>query len=212
MTLVPETGPTGPDAGSSGVGTGRGSERPGRARLVRLLAGLCVLLIALDAALVLRVRALNERVGALSRAVLAAERPLLVEGQPFPALSMIDADGNDVPLLDPDASTATLLLVSSESCDACEEVRPEWDAVSRLCAGSHLRVLELVLDAEPERLSAREAPHPVLAPGGDAWSLVGRIPGVPAAILVDGTGSVRRSFYGAEHRGLRKAIEDELLR
>ena len=52
---------------------------------------------------------------------------------------------------------------------------------------------------------------PVLAAGDDAWSLIDRIPGIPAAILVDEGGTVLRYFYGGDHQGLRGAIEDYLF-
>lgn len=178
-------------------------------RLVLVLSLACAALIGLDLALVFRVRALNQRVGSLTRLVAAAERPLLVEGEAFPALTLLDAGSRAVPLLDASAPAGTLLLVSSQSCDACEGVRPVWDEVAELCAGSPLRVLELVLDAKPSALS-RDRRCPALASGGDAWGLIGRIPGVPAAILVDGNGTVRRAFYGSDHVGLRHAVEEAL--
>lgn len=175
-----------------------------------LLSVACVLLIALDVALALRVRSLNVRVGLLIRSVLAAERPALVEGDSLPALSLIDAEGRDVALLDPATSAGTLLLVSSASCGACDEVRPVWDELASQCAGSHLRVLELVLDAQPGDVPPRGATHPVLTSGGDSAALVRRLAALPAAILVDAEGRVRRSFYGPQQAGLAGAIEEEL--
>lgn len=207
MSLHGSPSLSGPGAGSPGAGNQRAARA---ARAASVLSVACILLIALDVALVLRVRSLNERVGALTRSVLAAERPVLVEGELLPALSLLDPEGHDVALLDPAAAAGTLLLISSDSCGACEEVRPVWDAVARRCAGSHLRVLELVLDAEPERLTLRQSTHPVLASGGDAAALVRRLPLLPAAILVDAGGRVSRSFYGPQQDGLPQAVEDEL--
>lgn len=178
---------------------------------MRRLLVVCVALIALDLALALRVRTLNRRVGSLTRLVEAGERPLLVAGEAFPELSLVGADAQPVALLDP-ASAGTLLLVSSLSCDVCDDVRPTWDATADLCSGSPLRILELVLDAKPSTLPAGDGRTPALASGGDAWAFVGRIPGVPAAILIDGTGTVRRAFYGAEHQGLPAAVEEFLFR
>jgi hypothetical protein len=93
-------------------------------------------------------------------------------------------------------------------------VRPVWDALASLCAGSHLRVLELVLDAQPSNVlphrTTHRATHPLLTSGGDCAALVRRLPAVPAAILVDADGRVRRSFYGPRQDGLPRAIEDEL--
>ncbi len=215
--------PSRPGAGATDVGTARGSEgrsepgrsEPGRGRAPRSARGwllACAALAALDFALVWRVRELNRRVAGLTRLVEAHERPLLLEGEAFPALTLIDADSRPVPLLDGAGSSGTLLLVSSETCEVCADVRPVWAVAAERCADSPLRVLELVLDAKPASLPAREQGYPLVASGGDAWSLVGRIPGIPAALLIDANGIVRRSFFGAEHQGLPQAVEEYLLR
>ncbi len=162
--------------------------------------------------LVLQNRKLMRRIEALTQSVYAAERPpTLIEGQAFPHLTLRDAAGAPVELARPPEHTATLLLVSSATCDLCESVRPVWKQVAETASGSHLRVLELVLGAEPEALVDRVAPYGLVSAGDDAWSLVGRIPGVPAAILIEDTGLVLRAFYGEEHDGLQQAVKGYLF-
>lgn len=118
---------------------------------------------------------------------------------------MLDAEGRRAwpPAGEP---SPVLLLVSSKSCDACEAARPAWAEAALVAQDAGVRVLELVLDTTPDALEGAELPYPRLAAGDDAWSLSRRIPGVPAAILVDVDGTVSRAFYGGAHRGLTEAL------
>jgi len=176
------------------------------------LAACCALLGALDVALAWRVRTLGERLAELSAVGGAGgARPVLLEGDALPELTLLDVAGRPVPLRLPGRHTATLLFVSSPSCGFCEDARPTWLEVARLAEGSHLRVLELVLDTEPAALAGRELPYEAVAAAGDAWSLLARVPGVPAALLVDEGGTVRLALYGDAHTGLREAVEEFLL-
>jgi len=180
-------------------------------RFTTLITLACLGLLAVDVGLVLKNRALEERVASLTRAVYAAERPSLIEGQEFPRISASDANGEPISITGSKEHTATLLLVSADACDACESVRPLWRRVAELAAGSHLRVIELVVDVGPEGLQGRDAPYPLIAAGDDVWSLTARMPGVPGAILIDEQGVVQRAFYGKDHDGLAAAVEDVLL-
>lgn len=176
-----------------------------------LVAGLsCAALIALDVALVLENRDLTRRVEELSGELAREPRPPLGPGDPMPDLALFDARSRSVPLLDPQASLGTLLLVSSAGCDACANVTEAWGAVVRRCRAYPLRILELVVDADPSALPQSGPGRTVVAAGGDAWTLLGRIPGVPAALLVDAQGTVQRAFYGPSQPGLAAAVEELL--
>jgi hypothetical protein len=180
-------------------------------RFTMTVAAVCVGLAAIDVGLVLKNRELTDRLAGLSEEVMAAERPPLAEGDIFPTITARDTSGALVPLTSSPTHLATLLLVSSDACDVCQDVRPVWHRLGELATGSHLRVLELVLDVEVESLRGRSAPYPLLYAGDDVWSLTGRVRGVPAAILIDEAGIVRRAFYGQEHDGLAEAVEEVLL-
>jgi hypothetical protein len=177
-----------------------------RSPFVAAVVAACLGLAALDVALVLRSRGLSARVLELERAVLAARSAELGAGQLIAPLTLLDAEGGVVRVPDPDAGGATLLLVSSGSCEHCDDVAALWEELARSAEGSGLRVLGLVLDATPAELRERAAPWPELAPGPDSWALVRRLPGVPAALLVDDAGLVLEAFYGAPQDGLREAL------
>jgi len=173
-----------------------------------LLVALCIALGATQVALVLRNRALSARVVELTQLVEAARPPELppLEGRPFPALRLLDAEGAELDLTALPQGHATLLFVSSSACDYCDLARPVWDRVARSLAGSPVRVLELVLDAAPGELAQRDASHPLLAPPDP--SLARQLPGVPAALVIDSAGVVRRSVYGGEQLGLERAVAE----
>lgn len=173
----------------------------------------CVGLVAVDVALVLRNRSLRERVAALTSAAHVADRPLrpLVEGERLPSLAAWDAAGEPVDLARSPAHTATLLYVSSEACTLCEGVRSLWAELAERARGSHVRVLELVVDARAAGLDARAAPYPRVRAGDDVGSLTSRVPGLPAALFVDEHGVVARAFYGERLAGLPEALEAALL-
>ncbi len=174
---------------------------------VGFLVVACLALTATVVGLVLKNRELAGRVEELTRTAALGGRSTLAPGESFPELALRDAAGGTFRLPARDGLAATLLLVSSDECDYCEDVRPAWNLAARVAEGHDLRVFELVIDAGPEALSGREAPHPLLSPGGDPWAILDRIPGVPAALLFDASGTVRHAFYGAEQGGLPVAVE-----
>lgn len=207
MTAHDEPGVAPRGAGPPSTAPERETRRP--TRFVALLVVCCLGLAAIDGGLVLRNRELQAQVAELHRALGERGLPPLVVGADFPPVALLDELGRPVELTG--VAELTLLFVSSPSCGACEDVRPLWDEVAPMADGERLRVVELVLDAAPETLLARAAAWLLVVPGGDSWSLVGRIPGVPASIVVDAAGRVRRTFYGDEHAGLRAALEELLL-
>lgn len=186
------------------VEAGAGGTR--RAPFTVALIICCIGLGSLDVALVLRNRELGARVAELTQSLATAKWSALTEGSRFPSISLLASSGQPVELGHEAGEAGTLLFVSSESCGSCDEVRSAWHQVSQLLVGSGVRVLELVLDATTTQ-PIDEAPYPRVLPGGDEWSVVGKLPGIPAAILIDRSGIVRRAFYGSPHTGLRDAVE-----
>ena len=194
---TPESAPEGPERPSFFAGA---------------LVVFCLALAGVVVALVLRNRELSARVGELEGLVHAAGRPSVpaLEGRAFPAEQLFDADGAPTALGELPESHATLLLISSSTCDYCELARPTWDRVARRAAGTHLRVLGLVLDATPLELAGRASAYPLLAPADP--QLARRIPGVPAALLLDASGRVQTAVYGGEKSGLERLVEEFLGR
>ncbi len=188
--------------------TPRRSARP--SPFVASLVVLCLALAAVDLLLIRRNRELSARVDELSRRVRAAERSPVpaLEGRHFPADELLDAAGEPTFLAALPPGHATLLLVSSDACDLCARALPRWEDAARRAAGTHVRVLGLVLDATPAGLAGRAAPWPLLAPIDP--TLAARVPGVPAALLLDADGVVRRAAYGAEQVELDALLDDAL--
>lgn len=187
------------------------TKRGGPSLFLMSVLAACVGLLAIDVALVLRNRSLADELTALQSVVAAKPRPPLVEGDELPRISLFDTTGAAVDPVSSDDHTATLLFVSSAACDACGALRPLWNRAAERARGSHLRVLELVLDADAADLAERDAPYPLVTEGGDAWALLARLRGVPAALLVDDSGRVLRSFYGEGHEGLSTAVDEVLF-
>jgi hypothetical protein len=176
-----------------------------RSLFVPALVGVCVVLVAVDVALVMRNRSLSERLFRLEHTVRAAQSEGLAAGELFPPVALLDFGGAAVHVPDPGGGS-TLLLVSSSSCEYCEDVAGLWRDVARTADGTPLVVFELVLDATPQALSERSSAWPLLAPGPDSWTLVRRLPGVPAALLVGGDGKLLHASYGAQQPELSGAV------
>ncbi len=182
-----------------------------RSLFVPALVVACVVLTGFDLALVFQNRELSAEVRELTQRLVRTRRPTLIPGDPFPSIGLFEADGRPASLHAGESEAGVLLFVSSTSCGYCDDVRPLWNEIARTFSGPHLRVVELVLDVGSDVIAERDAPFPALTGGDDVWSLVDRMPGIPAAILVDASGKVHRTFYGTDHSGLESAVEDFLL-
>ncbi len=181
----------------------RKTERP--SLFVGFLVVACLALVIVDLVLIRQNRSLRSRVGELSQLVESGERPVLGPGDAFPALTLVGSDGAATSL--PFQESTTLLLISSQSCHACDLAKPVWNEAVAVAERGGIRVAGLSLDGVAEELDEVEAPYAMFAPGDDVFSLITQTPGVPAAILIDGDGVVLRSFYGAEQLGLVEAVE-----
>ncbi|MEM7306122.1 MAG: hypothetical protein AAF682_05595 [Planctomycetota bacterium] len=173
------------------------------------LGALCLALSAMSAALAVHARGLSRRIDELTAQVQAAERKPLPEGERVPALDARDAAGERVTLPGEDGR-ATLLLVSSDACDYCEDVRPLWSQWATAAEGSALRVVELVLDGQSASLDARSTPYPRFAAPAGGGPLLERLPGVPAVLLLDAAGRLRAARYGSEQADLTALVQEHL--
>lgn len=182
----------------------RKAERP--SLFVGFLVVACLALVIVDLVLIRQNRELRAQVGELTQRVESGERPMLGPGDAFPAITLVGGDGAATSL--PFQETTTLLLVSSQSCHACDIAKPVWDKAVAAAERGGIRVAGLSLDGVAEELDEVEASYTMFAPGDDVFSLIAQTPGVPAAILIDGDGVVLRSFYGAEQLGLIEALEE----
>ncbi|MCB9838946.1 MAG: hypothetical protein H6813_06365 [Phycisphaeraceae bacterium] len=179
--------------------------------IVPILVVLCLALGALVVLLALKSRRLTAEVSELRAAAQVDLGNALGAGQRVEPMILLDPQGSPVPLSFEPGNGAVLLLLSSGSCNYCEEARPIWSRIAEASQSDRLRVVGLVTDADPEQLAALDLPFDLYTPGGDATAFMSRIPGVPAALLIDEQGIVIRAFYG-EQAGLEQAVAGFLAR
>ena len=122
-------------------------------------------------------------------------------------LTLLDAEGRELGLTELPESHVTLLFVSSPACDYCLLAAPIWERVARSLAGAPVRVLGLVLDADPRELETSDTPYPLLTAGDAGLSLARQLPSIPASVLIDSTGVVQWTIYGGEQAELERAVE-----
>ncbi len=183
-------------------------------RLVPLLVVVCFAFAVLDVVLVLQNGELRRRLDGCSALVQASAPSSNIEGLRLPDLGLRDARGEALTLGGLPLGSHTLLLVSSPSCDYCEDARPLWERVALTAVDTSLLVFGVVLEAEAGRVGqpgAAETPYPLVYPADRGAHLFELIAGVPAALLLDADGVVVRAIYGPEQVGLEAAL-DPLLK
>jgi len=128
----------------------------------------------------------------------------LHEGESFTGLSLVQWDEQSRPLQFGQGENRTLLLIFSTSCGACERTFPIWEqVVAGLSEESKTRVVGVQTDAshgaseDPGGLMTEALTFPVFAVDYDASPIMGRIPGVPATVLLDAAGIVEKVWFGA---------------
>lgn len=116
----------------------------------------------------------------------------LKQGDTMEPLNFVHETGKDVLL--GFGEGRTLLLIFSPKCPACAETIPVWnDMIEEV--PSTIRIVGLRLAAEVE--SPIVTAFPVYLPADGGSGLAGKIPYIPATLLVDGQGVVKWVKYGA---------------
>ncbi len=125
----------------------------------------------------------------------------LKQGDTLEPLNFVHETGKDVLL--GFGEGRTLLLIFSPKCPACAQTIPVWnDMVEGL--PSSIRVVGLRLAAEVE--SPVVTAFPVYLPADGGSGLAGKIPYIPATLLVDGRGVIEWVKYGALTEGDVEAL------
>lgn len=148
------------------------------------------------AVLALLVVVLSWRVRQLSVAPSAAAAPtLLAEGDAMPALTLRTPDGR-TERLEADGSPR-LILFMAPGCPACEETAPLWVAILKNLPDAERARARLVM---PQQAAASAEPRPDLPTPSTVLdrdaSVLGRLPMIPATMVVDGSGRITRLWSG----------------
>ena len=121
--------------------------------------------------------------------------PGLAAGERLSSFALADASGAPVQVPVGDGKRR-LLLVFTSTCPHCAHAMPIW---RDLMAGGNggLEVVGVQMDAGSEAAKPIDTlPFPVMSPGTAPPEFLGKLTGVPASILVDGSGKIEKVIYG----------------
>ena len=151
----------------------------------------------LGVALVLQLRENRRLRDALAAMAAAKARAAGIEaGQALGPITLRTAAGQDVRVEFSGGGAGTVLLFHASSCDACAATRPHWRNALEQAARPDVRVLCIQTDgAEGGPLSLEGLPASLAVPLPPLGWLAA-LPAVPATFVVDGGGTVVRSWYG----------------
>jgi len=147
------------------------------------------------AILVLLLAQQNRRLKSQLATLLTPQMPpeALKAGDVLEPLALLDDGGNRVLINFEGLADRTLLLFFSPDCPACRETIPVWSALLN-GRRSTVRVTGIRLGGGIE--DAPNLPFAVYTPEDGGQSLAGRIPFVPATMILDSDGTVERAWYG----------------
>jgi len=165
----------------------------------------CAALAVLVLLLAMQNRRLKEQLSTL----LTPQMPpdALREGNVLEPLALLDEGGNRIVLSFEGAGEQTLLLFFSPDCPACRETIPVWSALLQ-SRPLEVRVAGVRLGGEVEDVP--NLPFTVYTPEDGGKSLGGKIPFVPATILLDDGGAIERVWYGMLDEGKQSELRDAL--
>jgi hypothetical protein len=116
----------------------------------------------------------------------------LKQGDSMEPLNFIDEAGKDTLLGFGEGKT--LLLIFSPQCPACIETIPVWnDMLQEAPAATRIAGLRLAAEVESTVITR----FPIYTPTDDGSGLAGRIPYIPATLLIDEHGIIEWVKYGA---------------
>jgi hypothetical protein len=176
------------------------TEAPPRRRTSIVLALACAALAVLVVLLVQQNAALRRQLeGALQTRGEAA----FPNGEKLDSLtSFVAASGEPAglparPLDFADGRVATLVVVVSGNCEVCESSLPAIERLTAAAAKAGTWVVALQTDAKaPDQLKYLDRGFAVCGVPDVRETWIRRVDGVPAFLLVDGTGSLRASAWG----------------
>jgi hypothetical protein len=165
---------------------------PPSSRATLVFATLTVLLTA---GLFLQIRRTRQLEAALTEMTRQRARERgLAEGAALAPGTLLDPAGALVPLRFDD-TVGTLLLFHAAGCGACTTTRPLWLSAVAEAARPDVRVLSVQTDGATERIDLEGLPPSLAVPlPPEGW--LAALPAVPATLLVDSAGVLRRGWYG----------------
>ena len=169
---------------------------------------LSVISLALAVLVVLLVVENRDLKQQLRAAAGAAPRGGLVAGETLSSFALADASGAPVQVAVGDGKRH-LLLVFTSTCPHCRDAMPIWRDL--MAGGTSLEVVGVQMDAGSSQAKPIDTlPFPVMSPGSSPPAFLGNLAGVPASILVDGSGKVERVVYGPPEKQDLDALRDAL--
>lgn len=150
---------------------------------------------------------------AMPEAITKAGSGAVVVGESVPDLVAIARDGSPVllngsnALAFRDGRFATVILATSGDCEACSHSLPVFDVMAKENIATGVMVVGVQINAmKGEELKPSPGTLPIVMVNDAANSWLRRIPMVPAVIVIDGNGAVRKTWFGT----LSAAQQDEL--
>ena len=111
------------------------------------------------------------------------------------------------------SSHRTLVLVFAHGCGPCEATMPIWREMLAVCPPSRLHVVGLSVgepDGRPPAVEERPA-FPVRAlTASERGGLLGRLPSLPASIILDESGTVESVWFGELSMDEQALLRDEI--
>ena len=139
----------------------------------------------------------------LSEQIAGPAKDALQKGETLAALTLIGEDGESGLLEFGQGEERTLLLIFSVHCPACEQTFPIWEElVAELRQTPGLRIVGIQTDLASEDESYPSGTLPPAFPFGifgvdyEASEAMGRIPFIPATIVLDTEGVVEEVWFG----------------
>jgi thiol-disulfide isomerase/thioredoxin len=167
-------------------------EKTGRDWYSIFLSAISLALAVLVILLVLQNRDLKQKL----RAAAEGGGPSgLAVGETLSPFTLVDAAGAPAPVPVGNGQPRLVLLFTS-TCPHCSDAMPIWRDLVR-DGGGGMEVVGVQLDAGRETAKPIDTlPFPVLAPGETPPQFLSKVTGVPATILLDGSGKIEKLIYG----------------
>jgi hypothetical protein len=168
--------------------------------LIVACAGLAVLVVVLAR----QNQALRAALTDALEARQLAPSPGLQPGDRLSAATVIDTAGSER-TLDLASPGKRLLMVASAQCPTCESVRPFWRQLAQWAGETNVEPLYLLTDRRPQESDAEALGVQTYGVRQFKESSLGRVPLVPALLLVR-DGVVERVWLGSPEESARDAI------
>lgn len=173
-----------------------------RDRFPLFLGIACAALAVLTVLLTVQNLSLKSKLAAAAAAANATPPGALKAGDTLDAFDVVDATGQSTHV-DFGAQKTTLLLVFSSTCGACRETLPKWNRLLADAASTPVHVVGIQTDFQhaeasgpSSTLSIPDLRFPVFGFAEAQGEPLTKFPMIPAAALVDASGSVKAVWFG----------------